>query len=226
MKKVFLLLLLSAAVVAPASAGSLTVLGGYAEPSGDSDVFDQNDRETTFETNDLASFAGTIGYDHFLGDYVNLGGSVSFQYADTDVADVDFEFENGSPIFRTISLQMIPLEANIRFLPTGRDASIIPYFGGGVGLYLWEYEEIGDFVINRNSDNPEIISGTAFSDGADPGFHVEGGVYIPFGRSVAFAAEGKYWKAEGDLDPEGFDPAFEPIDLSGFQISGGVSFWF
>jgi hypothetical protein len=38
--------------------------------------------------------------------------------------------------------------------------------------------------------------------------------------------EGKYWDAEGDLDVRGFDPSFEPLDLSGLQIAGGVSFWF
>ena len=126
----------------------------------------------------LGDFTGTVGYDYFLGDYVNLGGSVSFLYSDTDAIDVDFEFEDGSPIFRTLRLQVVPLEANIRFLPTGRDAAVIPYVGGGAGIYFWEYEEFGDFVINRNTD-PEIISGTSFSDGADPGWHVEGGVYIP-----------------------------------------------
>jgi hypothetical protein len=225
MKKVFLLILIAAAFAAPASAGSLTVLGGYAQPAGDSDVFEQNELELTFEKDDLNSFAFSVGYDHFLGDYVNLGGSVSFLEGDTDAIDRDFEFDDGTPIFRTIRLQVIPLEASVKFLPAGRDAGIIPYIGGGAGIYFWEYEEFGDFVINRNT-NPEIISGTAFSDGADPGFHVEGGVYIPFGHSVAFAAEGKYWKAEGDLDPEGFDPLFEPLDLSGFQITGGVSFWF
>ena len=52
------------------------------------------------------------------------------------------------------------------------------------------------------------------------------GCTYPLRRSTAIAAEAKYWKAEGDLDPEGFDPLFEPLDLSGFQISGGISFWF
>ncbi|HSE39627.1 MAG TPA: outer membrane beta-barrel protein [Acidobacteriota bacterium] len=226
MKKVFLLILLTAAAASPASAGSINVLAGYAMPSGDSDVFQQNERELTFEPDDLNDFSISVGYDFFLGDYVNLGGSFSWYEGDTDAIDRDFVFEDGSPIFRNVRLQIVPLEANVKFLPVGRDAVLIPYVGGGVGVYFWEYEEFGDFVVNRDPTNPDFISGTAFSDGADPGFHVEGGVYIPIGHSVAVAAEAKYWDAEGDLDPEGFDPLFEPIDLSGFQIAGGISFWF
>lgn len=225
MRKVLLLILLSAATAVPASAGSINALFGYVQPRGDSDIYSQNELETTFRTNDLNDFGGTVGYDHFLGNYVNVGASFSFYESDTTVQDVDFEFENGAPILRNIRLQIIPLEANVRVLPTGRDASIIPYFGGGFGFYFWEYEEVGDFIINRNA-NFDVITGTAFSDGADPGFHVEAGVFIPVGRSIAIMAEGKYWKAEGDLDPAGFDPAFEPIDLSGTQFSAGVSFWF
>lgn len=213
------------AIAGPVYAGSLNVLGGYFRPAGDSDIFEQNELETTFDVRDLDTFGVTVGYDHFLGDYVNLGASVSFSRSDTTVSDVDFEFEDGSPIFRDIRLDMVPLEANLKFLPVGREASIIPYVGGGVGIYFWEYEEFGDFIINRNT-NPSVINGSAFSDGADFGFHVEGGVFIPVGRSFAVMGEAKYWKAEGDLDIEGFDPSFEPIDLSGTMFSGGISFWF
>jgi opacity protein-like surface antigen len=110
-------------------------------------------------------------------------------------------------------------------LPVGRESPVIPYIGAGAGLYIWEYEEFGDFVINRFTD-PEVITGVAFSDGADFGWNVHGGVQFPFSRSATITAELKYSKAEGDLDVEGFDPAFEPIDLSMMTYSAGISFWF
>jgi hypothetical protein len=225
MKKLFLFIVILFYSSLFVAADSITVLGGYVGPSGESDVYTQNERETTFEVSDLDGFGATFGYDHFIGEYVNLGGSLTFYQDDTDVIDEEFEFEDGRPIVRNISLQIIPLELNVRFLPAGRNVGVIPYLGGGAGIYFWEYEEIGDFVFDRNT-NPRVVTGDAFSDGADPGWHVEGGVQIPFSSSATFTAEAKYWDAEGDLDPEGFDPRFEPIDLSAFMISGGVSIWF
>jgi len=226
MKKVLLFMFLCAAATFPASAGSINALFGYVQPSGDSDVFSQNERETTFRVNDLNDFGGSIGYDFFLGDHVNLGAGFSYYHSDTTVEDVDFEFPNHQPILRDIHLQIVPLEANVKFLLTGRDAVVIPYVGGGFGIYFWEYSEVGDFIIDRNSGNPQTISGHAFSDGADPGWHAEAGVFVPVGHGIAIMGEGKYWSAQGDLDVRGFDPSFEPIDLSGLQIAGGVSFWF
>jgi hypothetical protein len=226
MRRLIPFLLLACCLSVPAFSDSVTVLGGYALPSGDSDIFRQNERETNFEVNDLNDFTFTARYDHFFGDFVNLGGSVSFFDADTHVVDSDFEFENGDPITRRIRLQIVPVEVNLHFLPAGRNEVIIPYVGGGVGAYYWEYEEIGDFVFNRNTGNEIVRTGDAYSDGWDGGWHVEGGVQIPFSRSATFTAEAKYFNVDGDLDVRGFDASFEPIDLSMTSFSAGVSFWF
>jgi len=214
-----------AAITIPAHSDSIYVLGSYFIPKGNSDVYRQNRIETTFEVQDLNTVGGTFGYDHFLGDFISIGGSASFYRSDTTVSDVDFEFENGQPIFRDIRLEIVPLELNLRLLPAGRNAVIIPYVGGGIGAYMWEYEEFGDFVIDRFTD-PSIITGSAFSDGTDFGYHVEGGVQIPVSRSATITGEVKYFSVEGDLDIEGFDPSFEPIDLSAVTYSAGISFWF
>jgi hypothetical protein len=221
-----MLAIFSCLAAAPAFAGSFNILGGYVVPSQDSVVFTQNETETTFEKSDLNDFGITFGYDHFLSEYINLGGSISYYRGRTAVDDLDFIFDDGFPVHRHIRLEIVPIELNLRFLPAGRDAAVIPYFGGGAGLYYWQYEEEGDFVINRNTPSPQVITGLATSDGTDPGWHLEGGVYIPVAQSIAIAGEVKYWKAHGDLDEHGFDPSFEPIDLSGTMFTGGVSFWF
>lgn len=225
MRKFLILTIFSCMAAAPAFAGSLNILGGYVTPAADSDIYTQNELETTFEKSDLNDFGFTFGYDHFLTEYINLGGSLSYYRSTTLVEDLDFVFPNNSPVLRDISLEIVPIELNLRFLPIGRESSVIPYIGGGVGLYYWRYEEIGDFVINRDT-SPQVITGLATSDGTDPGWHLEGGVYIPVARSLAITGEVKYWNADGDLDPQGFDPGFEPIDLSATMFSGGVSIWF
>jgi hypothetical protein len=226
MNKFLLILGFSLITACPVLAGSLTVLGGYVTPSGSSDIFTQNEQETTFRTKDLNDFGISIGYDHFLNNYINIGGGVTYYRGRTRVRDVVFVFDDGSSVIRDITLEIVPLEFGLKVLPLGREKPVIPYFGGGGGAYYWKYEEAGDFVFNRNTNNPTPVTGRAFSDGTDFGYHLEGGVYIPVGRSLAVTGEVKYWNANGNLDRRGFDPAFEPIDLSATMFSGGVSFWF
>jgi len=128
-------------------------------------------------------------------------------------------------VLRNIHLKIVPLEANVSVLPIGRNLAVIPYVGAGVGLYFWQYEEAGDFVVNRFTQ-PSVITGSAFSDGTDFGWNINGGIEIPFSRSATFISQIKYSKAEGNLDVAGFDPAFDPIDLSLVTYSAGISFWF
>lgn len=226
MKKLLLVMMMFAGMASvPAFADQVNLLGGYVLPEGNSDVYDQNARETTFRTKDLDGWGGTFGYDHFLGEFVNLGISSSFYHNDTTVQDVDFAYQNGAPILRNIHLQIVPLEFNLHILPIGREPAVIPYLGGGFGIYFWNYEEAGDFVFDRLT-NPNIVTGRAFSDGVDPGYHVEGGFMIPFSRSTTFTAEAKYWHAHGKLDVSGFDPSFHPLDLSALMFQAGVSIWF
>ena len=178
-----------------------------------------------FKVDDLNDFGGTFGYNHFIGNYVDVGGSLAYYRTVETVQDRDFTFPNGRPVERDIRFKIVPLEANISVLPVGRNLAVIPYVGAGVGVYFWEYEEIGDFVIDRFTD-PRVITGSAFSDGTDFGWNIHGGIQIPFSRSATFMSQIKYSKAEGKLDRSGFDPAFGPIDLSMVTYSAGISLWF
>lgn len=200
-------------------------LGTYFSPNGRSDIFQQNRRETTFDVDDLNDFAVTGGYDHFIGEYVNVGGSVTYYKEDAVGRDRAFQQPNGGPVIRDFRLEMMPVEFNARVLPLGRDVVIIPYLGGGVGLYFWKYEEEGDFVVDRQT-SPRIVTGSASSDGRTFGFHVHGGIQIPLGGSTMFTVEVKHIYVDADLDRREFDPAFEPIDLSAILYSAGLTFGF
>lgn len=226
MKKLLFFVGILTVIGVSAFADSFYGMGGYYQPSGNSDIYDQNVRETTFHVNDLNGWGGIVGYDHFLGEHINVGASVSGFSKGTDVEDVDFEFTDGRPILRHIHLEVVPMELNFHVLPAGRDLGLIPYVGGGVGVYYWQYEEIGDFVFNRFSANPTIISGHSYSDGWDPGWHVEGGIAIPVSSSATIMGEYRYWEAHGDLNTANFDPNFEPLDISGSSVTFGFGYWF
>src|SRR5262249_8311890 len=135
MRKLLLFMIFSGFVSIPVFADSINVLFGYALPRGDSDVYTQNEAETTFRVKDLNDFVGTVGSDHFFGEHISLGGDFAYYQGQTTVQDVDFIFPSGQPIFRDIRLEIVPLEIGLKVLPIGRNVPVIPYFGGGGGLY-------------------------------------------------------------------------------------------
>lgn len=198
-------------------------LGGYV-PSAKSDIWDANELETNFKKSDMVGFYIAGEADLFLGHLFNISFELGYYRDDALAEDVDFVWEDGSPIIHTIYLRIIPLEGSLKLLPLGRNRKIIPYVGAGIGIYFWDYQEFGDFVINRYTD-PQIITALFQSTGQDLGTHFMFGLMFPFGYHYTFNAEIKYIKLNGKLGRD-FDPSFEPIDLGGVQATIGFSYWF
>ncbi|GAI19158.1 unnamed protein product, partial [marine sediment metagenome] len=61
------------------------------------------------------------------------------------------------------------------------------------------------------------------------GYHAFGGVMVPFTKRMTFEVEFKYNVAKGNFrtDPDriAFE-GFEPFDLSAYQITLGMNYWF
>ncbi len=206
-------------------ADSLSVRLGVFVPRGQSDIWDLNRRETTLTTGQMVGGTLGVGYDLFAGRWLNAAVAVSFYERDRDVEDRDYVYPDGTPIVRTIQLRIVPLEASLKFLPLGRNRrGAIPYVGAGLGIYFWQYAETGDFVFNRGRRDAFIDFGDFRAEGQDLGWHVMAGLQIPIGRRMTFDAEAKYTGLDGKLGPD-FDPSFQPIDLSGWAFTGGISFW-
>ena len=85
----------------------------------------------------------------------------------------------------------------------------------------WVYEdaELGDvqifpiWGIDAREENKLVL-----------GYHVFGGLMIPFARRITLDVQFKYNKAEGEFK-DSFE-GFEPFDLGGYQISLGINYWF
>lgn len=204
-------------------ADTFSIKLGAFFPQGKSDIWEQNKFETDLTMTDMIGGDVVLGYDIFLSDLINAGITLSFYNRKRTVEDRDFVFPDGFPILRDVELSIVPLELGAKFLPTGRNRKAIPYLGGGLGLYIWEYRETGDFVADRFGD-PYIASGDFKASGADLGWHAEAGLQIPWGRRTSLDWEIKYQRLSGELGRD-FDPGFEPIDLSGWILSLGLSFW-
>ncbi|GAH64391.1 unnamed protein product, partial [marine sediment metagenome] len=62
------------------------------------------------------------------------------------------------------------------------------------------------------------------------GYHAFGGIMVPFTKRMTFELEFKYNVARGELKEafggEEIGEKFEPFDLSAYQISLGMNYWF
>jgi Outer membrane protein beta-barrel domain len=208
----------------PVWSDSITFLGSYFSPDGRSDIYGFNHKHTTFDTDDLNDWAGTVKYDHFFGDHFSIGGSASYYKEDAVGLYRAFRNPDGTPLVRDFRLRMIPAEFNATAWPVGRHTAVVLFVGGGVGLYLWEYTEVGDRVINIDTVPIILHDVNVSSDGRKFGFNVHGGIEIPFSDTVALTIELRRLFVEDDLDRGDFDRRFDPIDLSMTIYSGGFSF--
>ena len=96
-----------------------------------------------------------------------------------------------------------------------------PYVGGGVGFAYWSYEEEGDFF---DFSDESVFFDRFRESGLTPALHLVAGAEFALGQEWGLLVEGRYRFLRPGLD-EDFE-AFDEIDLSGFSISGGVSFRF
>jgi hypothetical protein len=174
---------------------------------------------------DMKDFRGaTAGGEYLvqLGDFFDAGLGVGI-YSRTSPAIFDrITHPNGDEIEQDLKLRVIPITATFRFLPLGHHDAIVPYIGGGVGIYRWRYEEVGEFV-----DFDDIIFPDSFvARGTTVGPVILGGVRFPVGsRGSGFGGEIRYQGGKGDLPVnQGF--AGRKIDLGGINYLFTVNIGF
>jgi hypothetical protein len=153
-----------------------------------------------------------------LGDFLEGGVGIAY-YTSGNVPSVSLNFvnTNGSEIMQDLKLRIVPITATVRFLPLGRRSVVEPYIGGGLGVFIWRYTEVGQFV---DSDQ-NIYSATFKASGTKVGPVVLGGVRIPFGK-YAIGGEIRYQRAEGDLG-SAFAPLATTVDLGGTTIQANFT---
>jgi len=204
--------------------------------------FNRNNYQTTnfgfayeyFLTREMSLVIGVDSYSkNKVGTYVD--------YVGISLVDGDFAFpiedyvEDFFPA-HSFNVSITPIQLSLKLTPMGRKGKFIPYIGGGVGLYLWNVRLNGDKVDFDDvwvyvPDNIYVyaIKSVFPPDGVEDnrisfGYHAFGGIMVPFTRRMTFEVEFKYNRAQGELK-EAFE-GFELFDLSGYQISLGLNYWF
>ena len=132
----------------------------------------------------------------------------------------------------TFSVSITPIQLSVKIAPLGRRQKIIPYIGGGIGIYIWSVRLFGEFI-NFDYDWTQEWEVPVFPiENVDAreenkfqiGYHAFGGIMVPLANRISLEAEFKYQFAKANLK-EAFE-GFEPFDLSGYQISIGLNYWF
>lgn len=217
----------------PAESAFQIRLGTFM-PSGDSDFWDDTEDVFTLRASDFDDFILGLTYVRPVSNEIEIGFNVDF-FEETVLSEYrDYVDEDGFAILHDTVLSQMPLTADVRVIPGGRDRVrpggrhiVKPFFylGAGLGLTFWEYEEYGDFL-DFTFDPPEIFLDRFVDDGVAFEAHVLAGVEIPLSRMTNLLFETRYSKCDDDLggDFEGLPET--NLDLGGSSIYGGLSFRF
>jgi len=210
-------------------------LGGFF-PDGGGELWDGNEAFFTMDASDFDGFILGFSLLHSVSEHVEIGlnldhydetSSSSYRDPIPGFPDVIPEDADGFPIVHDTRVATWPLTVDVRFLPWPRargprSTQPLFYFGGGVGIVSWKYEEVGDFI--EFTANPVIIrdqfqdTGTAFEA------HVLAGLELPLTPRTNALFEGRWSSADDELG--GDFAGFGKIDLSGTSVFTGLSFRF
>jgi opacity protein-like surface antigen len=225
---------------------------GLFIPRAQSDLWTTEFENMSFSKTNYTTTNFSFAYEYFLTREVSVVlGIDSFSknkvgsyvdYVGIELVDGDFAFPTDyvEDFFPThiFNVSITPIQLSLKLTPMGRTGKFIPYVGGGVGLYLWNVRLNGDLVDFEDAwvyvpDNIDIYSITTVdaweNNRISFGYHAFGGIMVPFTKRMTFEVEFKYNVAKGNFrtDPDriAFE-GFEAFDLSAYQITLGMNYWF
>jgi hypothetical protein len=229
---------------------------GYFMPGASTNLTTHPDSLWAIEFSQMSftksKFQGTmlgLGYEYFVGPYLSLAFSLDSYTKNRPGYYVDwgqFEFDEGNFAFpyelydasiieHAFAVSSTPLQLSVKFLPLGRKARIVPFVGGGAGLYFWSVRlqgEMIDFLDPYIYDDEVLGEVTVYpvdivyakERGQTFGAHAFGGFQIPVGFRATIDLEARYHWAKAKFDEWFLD--FEDFDLGGLAITVGFSYWF
>lgn len=238
---------------------TITFKLGLFFPTFKSDLWDTEFENMDFKKSDYYSSNFGFAFDYFVTRQLSLMLSIDSYSKDklgyykdyigytkeTLGTDYDFAFptdyEGEFDPTHSFNVSITPIQASLKLLPLGRRGKLIPYVGGGIGLYIWNVRLFGDWVdfstdewIYTDPDTGDEVQIYPINPGYDYadirehnkvsiGYHAFGGIMYPIANRTTIELEFKYNFVKGKL--ENFQ-GFQPFDLGGYQISIGINYWF
>ena len=204
---------------------------GYGFQRASSDIYDFLTDELTPGHRDFDApyFGGEIAVR--ISERLDLALGLGYQGSTVGSEFIDFYEPVGGaevPITQVTEFSLVPATATVRYFPfergrtIGRFAwvprSISPFVGGGLGVLAYDLRQYGDFV---DFETLDIFTDDFHSDGAALLARASAGVNISLGHQFLFTLEGRYGWSNADLS--GDFVGFDPIDLDGAQLVGGIA---
>jgi len=224
--------------------------------------------QMSFSKNKFRGSTFGLSYEYFVGKNLSLAftlDSYSKSRPGYYVDYVQFEFEggdsfafpseyNGDFVEHAFGVSSTPLQFSVKLLPLGRKARLIPFLGGGGGIYFWRVKMYGQWIDFQPLDefgDPEdwfydFETESAYSNPTDPalrdlaifpvnstntresgtvfGYHAFAGFQIPIGFRATLEAEARYHWAKAKFTEWFLD--FDDFDLGGLAITLGFNYWF
>lgn len=229
---------------------------GYFMPGASTDILTHPDSLWAIEFDQMSfnksKYQGTIfgiSYDYFIGQNLSLsfaldsysksrpGYYVNYGQFQLDEGAFAFpaEYYDGYIIEHAFGVSNTPLQVSLKLLPLGRKTRLIPFVGGGAGLYFWSVRLQGEMI---DFSDPWIYTDDVLGDidvypvtiangkekGVQLGYHAFAGFQIPIGPRATIEAEARYHQAKAKFN-EWF-LGFEDFDLGGLAITVGFNYWF
>lgn len=205
--------------------------GGWAVPRAQSEIFDFTTQRLTVDREDFEG--GAVDFEAAVRMKDRLDFTLGFGHSEAKVRSEfrDFVEDDGTPgglpIEQTTRFQRTPFEAGVKAYLKDRGRSIsryawvpyswAPYVSAGVGAMVYEFAQNGDFVDFQTKD---IFSKDFRSEGTTATAHAAAGLDLSLGAHVIATGEGRYQWARADMSRDFV--GFDPIDLSGFQVTVGL----
>jgi hypothetical protein len=235
---------------------SLSLRLGYFMPRASTDLGLHPDSLWAIEFDQMSfsmeKYRGTmmgIGYEYFVGKNLSLaftldsysknrpGYYIDYVQFALDEGDFAFPYEyyDGDIIEHAFSVSSTPLQVSLKLTPLGRKTRLIPFVGGGAGLYFWSVRMYGQMVNFSDAwvyTDPDLGDIDIFpvehvngrEKGSVFGYHAFAGFQVPIGFRATFEAEARYHWATAKFT-EWFQ-GFEDFDIGGLAITVGFNYWF
>lgn len=200
--------------------GEFRLWAGGFQPDAHGDYWDNKFRDFTGSRNDLRDAIGGGDFIYHFDRFNAVMFSASFYSTTAGQSYRNFLDQDNNRIRHNTDLDIASGTVAYVLFPAGTHTPVIPYLGAGVGIYGWRLRETGDFIDFAN--NNQIFSARLESNGTAFGYFFLAGLEIPLTRHLALLVDGRYTKAHDTLSGD-FD-GFGRLDLSGGQITGGISF--
>ena len=175
---------------------------------------------------EIEDFRGVnVGAEYLFGvtDYIEAGLDVSFYQRTVPSIYADVVHDDLREIEQDLKLRIVPITASVRFIPTGRNATVQPYIGIGAGFLNWRYSETGEFV---DFSDDTIFRDRFVAKGNTVAPVVIGGLRFLSADVWTIGGEVRWQKADGDTGGRAAGFLSDKIDLGGWTTNFNVHFRF